>query len=152
MLCRIRDIIDLDEVQVEKFRQSELQMQKEIFNNLKVYVVEDSAIIRGRILSLLGKIDGIDIVGLSGEFQESNEEIKKLKPDILILDIRIIGGNGIELLDDIKDLVPYMSVIVFTNYQYPQYRKKCMDLGAKYFLDKSKDFDKISRIVSQMVS
>jgi DNA-binding NarL/FixJ family response regulator len=127
-------------------------LESQIFDNLKVYIVEDSAIIRGRILSLLGKINGIEIVGLSGEFQESNEEIKKLKPDILILDIRIIGGSGIELLDDVKDLLPSMSVIVFTNYQYPQYKKKCMDLGAKYFLDKSKDFDKISRIVSQMVS
>jgi DNA-binding NarL/FixJ family response regulator len=127
-------------------------LESQIFDNLKVYIVEDSAIIRGRILSLLGKINGIEIVGLSGEFQESNEEIKKLKPDILILDIRIIGGSGIELLDDVKDLLPSMSVIVFTNYQYPQYKKKCMDLGAKYFLDKSKDFDKISRIVSQLVS
>jgi DNA-binding NarL/FixJ family response regulator len=123
-----------------------------MFDNLKVYVVEDSAIIRGRIISLLGKIEGIEIVGLSGEFKKSNEEIKKLKPDILILDIRIIGGSGIELLDDVKDIFPDMSVIVFTNYQYPQYKKKCMDLGAKYFLDKSKDFDKISSIVSQMVS
>lgn len=123
-----------------------------MFNNQKIYIVEDSAIIRGRILSLLAKIKGIEIVGLSGEFQESYDEIKKLKPDILILDIRIIGGSGIDLLGDIKDLLPAMSVIVFTNYQYPQYKKKCMDLGAKYYLDKSKDFDKIGNIVNQMLS
>ena len=109
---------------------------------MKLYIVEDSAIIRGRILSMISPLEHVEISGFSGFVSESIEEIKERKPDIIILDIRLNGGSGIDILTEIKNELPDSKIIMLTNYSYPQYRKKCFELGADYFFDKSKDFER----------
>ena len=46
---------------------------------------------------------------------------------------------------------PSCVVIIFTNYPYPQYRKKCMEAGADFFFDKSMEFEKIPEVLGQLV-
>ncbi len=118
---------------------------------MKLYIVEDSAIIRGRILSMISPLEHVEISGFSGFVSESIEEIKERKPDIIILDIRLNGGSGIDILTEIKNELPDSKIIMLTNYSYPQYRKKCFELGADYFFDKSKDFEKIVDVISDYV-
>lgn len=115
---------------------------------MKLYIVEDSTIIRGRILAMISAIDEVEISGFSGFVNESLIEIKESKPDIIILDIRLNGGSGIEILSEIKTVLPETKIIMLTNYSYPQYKKKCFELGADYFFDKSKDFEKIVDVIS----
>jgi len=116
---------------------------------MKVFVVEDSAIVRGRIISLIADNPKIEIAGFSGRPVEAMRLIRELSPDFVILDIRLEGGSGIDLLKIIKSELPETAVLVLTNYPYPQYQNKCRALGAEYFLDKSKDFDKIAEILAR---
>jgi DNA-binding NarL/FixJ family response regulator len=48
-------------------------------------------------------------------------------------------------------LFEFNRLIVFTNYRYPQYRKKCMDLGADFFFAKATESDKIPLVVSELI-
>ena len=89
---------------------------------------------------------GIEIVGQAQRGDEAVGSIRKLKPDVVILDIRMSGGNGIEAFQRIKKENPDITVIMFTNYPYSQYKKKCMEAGADFFLDKSIEFDEIPEI------
>ena len=116
---------------------------------MDIYIVEDSAIIRGRTMVALSKIDGIKIGGASGYVNEAIDEISTYRPEIVILDIRLNDGTGIDVLQEIKKSIPNITVIMFTNYLYPQYMKKCTELGADYYFDKSKDFDKIINLISE---
>jgi RecA/RadA recombinase len=61
------------------------------------------------------------------------------------------GGSGIEVLQSIKKDRPDIKVIVFTNYPYPQYRKKCMELGADFFFAKATESEQIPVIVSELI-
>lgn len=70
-----------------------------------------------------------------------------LRPDVVILDINMPGGSGIEVLHDIKQLSPSPRVIMLTNYSQPQYRRKCLDAGADHFFDKSTEFEKIRDVL-----
>ena len=115
---------------------------------MKLFIVEDSAIIRGRIMSMVSMLDNIEIAGSSGDIEESMNLIKAIHPDIIILDIRLKGGSGIDLLHDIKSTFPEMLVIMLTNYPYPQYQRRCFELGADYFFDKSREFEKIIDVLS----
>jgi len=115
---------------------------------MKLFIVEDSAIIRGRIMAMVSMLDNIEIAGSSGETIESMNMIRILKPDTVILDIRLKGGSGIDLLQEIKDEFPEMQVIMLTNYPYAQYQRRCMELGADYFFDKSREFEKIIDVLS----
>ncbi len=116
-------------------------------NMEKVFIVEDSVIIRGRIISMISTIKGVEICGVAGEPKEAINGIRESKPDSVILDLKLYGGSGIDVLQKIKEEQPDTKVIVLTNYPEPQYMKKCMDLGADYFFDKSEDFDKILYVI-----
>jgi DNA-binding NarL/FixJ family response regulator len=118
---------------------------------VKVFIVEDSIVVRERIVNLLSELKEVEIIGYAREALDAAISINKLKPDVVILDIRLKGGNGIDVLRNIKNYKYSPKIIVLTNYPFPQYRKKCMDAGADFFFDKSTEFDKIIDVLQQMI-
>jgi YesN/AraC family two-component response regulator len=118
---------------------------------MRVLIVDDSTIIVHRLTDLISGIEGLECIGQAKSAQDAIDVILDLKPDMIILDIRLENGNGIDVLRAIRTQKPDRVVIVLTNYPYPQYRKKCMELGANYFLDKVTDIDKLPALLSGLV-
>ncbi len=118
---------------------------------MKVFIVDDSALVRERIMAMISEHPGIEIIGQAENAQEGINSIRKLKPDAVILDIRMPGGNGIEVLKNIKKNNSAPAVIILTNYHYPQYRKKCIEAGADFFFDKSTEFHKIIEVLKKLI-
>ena len=115
---------------------------------MKIMIVDDSKILRKRIIGLISDIPGIEI---SGEASGSIEAIKLLsdqEPDVMVLDIRMPDGSGIEVLKYMHAKTTSAIIIVLTNYPLKQYRDKCMELGADYFFDKSTEFKKACDTIS----
>ena len=119
---------------------------------MKVLIVDDSSFIRERLISALLEIEGIEIVGEAKDGVEAQEAIFKLDPELVTLDIRMPGRNGIDVLRDIKASHPNIKVLILTNYPYPQYRRTCMAAGADYFFDKSSEFQKVVEVLKQLVN
>jgi two-component system LytT family response regulator len=69
---------------------------------MKVFIVDDSALVRERIMAMISEHPGIEITGQAKNAQEGINSILKLKPNTVILDIRMPGGNGIEVLKNIR--------------------------------------------------
>jgi DNA-binding NarL/FixJ family response regulator len=67
--------------------------------------------------------------------------IRRLKPDVVLLDIRLDQGNGLDVLKQVKRGNESPVVIVLTNYAYDQYRDRFMTSGADFFFDKSVELD-----------
>lgn len=86
---------------------------------------------------MLKGIAGINIVGQVGSVVEARLAIKELQPDLVVLDLQLGDGNGIEILRETKESNPSIRFVVFTNQSELQYRQRCADLGADYFLCKS---------------
>ena len=103
---------------------------------MKVLIVDDSKIVCDGLRQMLLNIAGVEVVGEAHNALEAITAITELKPDVVILDIRLPDKSGIEILKDIRDKKLPIRVIMLTNYPYPQYRKKCEELGADYFFDK----------------
>jgi DNA-binding NarL/FixJ family response regulator len=70
---------------------------------------------------------------------------------VVILDIRMPDKSGIEVLKDIRNKKLPIRVIMLTNYPYPQYRKKCEELGADYFFDKVTEIEEIPKVIEELV-
>ncbi|MBW7888254.1 MAG: response regulator transcription factor [Bacteroidetes bacterium] len=117
---------------------------------LRVFIVDDSAIVRDRLTSLLSELDAVKIIGYAENSAQATEAIIQAKPDIVILDIFLSGGNGITVLKNIRGKKIQSKVIVLTNYAQDQYRKKCFEEGADYFFDKSIEFDKIADVITRV--
>jgi DNA-binding NarL/FixJ family response regulator len=117
---------------------------------LTVYIVDDSDVMRERLVELASDITGIEIMGQSGNPVDALNSIIKEHPDIVILDIRLPGRSGIDVLKDIKKETPAPIVIMITNYPYSQYRKGCLDAGADYFFSKINEFETIRETLSRI--
>lgn len=115
-----------------------------------VFIVDDSLIVRARIMTMLGDLERIRIIGHAPNSAEASTAIRSLRPDIVILDVQMPGGSGIELLREIKKFQPSPIAIMFTNFPFVQIRKECMEAGADYFFDKSRDFEKITHVLGRM--
>jgi DNA-binding NarL/FixJ family response regulator len=119
-----------------------------VMNYVRVLIADDSVIVRERLVSMLSEFSGIEIVGQARDATEAIDAIRRLRPDVVILDIRMPGGSGIDVLRAIKKgrkAVP--RVIMLTNFPYSQYRKKCMDAGADFFFDKSSEFENVAHVL-----
>ena len=118
---------------------------------MKVLIVDDSSLIRERLRDLLTELPGIEIIGEAQDKPEAIDSVQKLNPDVVILDICMPNGNGIDVLQDIKKNGPSRQVIVLTNYTNPYYQQKCTTAGADFFFDKATDFEKITEVLKQML-
>lgn len=116
---------------------------------MNVFIADDSSVLIDRLSDLVREVPGVNLVGSAGEAAEAGRAILEAHPDVVILDLQLKNGNGIEVLDAVKSIHPDMIVIVLTNYPYPQYRRKCMAAGADFFLDKSSEFQRIPAILRQ---
>ena len=119
---------------------------------MRIVIVDDSVVIRQRLTRLLSKLDGIEVVGQAADVPVAKVLVERLKPDVAILDIRMPSGSGADLLRELKQLTPAPKVIMLTNYPYPENRKKCMDLGADFFFDKSTDFQEVVGLIGRMAT
>jgi DNA-binding NarL/FixJ family response regulator len=116
-----------------------------------IFIVDDSKALRERLTKLLSEIEGAEVVGQARNFDEAVAGIRDLKPCVVILDIQMPGGSGIEVLKTIRRQSRSPFVLMLTNHAFSEYRERCMELGADYFLDKTRDFDQVIEIVKGLV-
>ncbi len=118
-------------------------------HQITVLIADDSLVVRERLVAILDELAGIQIVGQAENVTEAIEAIRKLRPDVVILDIRMPGGSGIDVLHHIKREETRPRVIILTNYPFPEYRQRCLNAGANFFLDKSTEFDQIPTLFEE---
>jgi len=118
---------------------------------VRVFIAEDSPKVVERLTDLLEQVGELEVIGHAADVREAAECIQRLRPDVVILDLRMTNGNGIDVLKTIKITRPETKVIIFSNLSDAQYRKRLLDTGADAFLDKSSDFNQIPGIVLKLV-
>ena len=119
---------------------------------IRVFVVEDSRLIRERLVALIGEIDGVEVVGCAEGVPEAVNGILRTSPHAVVLDISLTPGSGLDVLREVHGKAPAILFIVLTNFANPQYRRICMDAGASHFLDKSCDMDQVKPLLGAMAA
>ena len=114
---------------------------------LSVVLVEDSAVVRERLVDLLDDEPGVDIVGEYADAQSAIDGIASANPDVVLLDIKLGAGSGMQVLNFITQHAPRVKVIVLSNYAEPQYRSRYLAAGALEVLDKSNEFDRVPALL-----
>ena len=109
----------------------------------KIYIADDSEEVRLRLIDLVSGLPEVELVGQTGDARTAIAEIQRLQPDVAILDLRLVNGNGIEVLEIVKLLKVPPLVIMLTAFPTQQYRRRCYSAGADYFFDKTSEFERI---------
>lgn len=108
---------------------------------MDVFVVEDSAVMRQRVVAALKELPGVRVVGWSDREGPAIKAVEDLRPDLVVLDLWLAEGSGLAVLEAVKRLVAPPQVAVLTNHPSPPYRRRCAELGAEHFFDKAKGLD-----------
>lgn len=119
---------------------------------MKVFIVDDSLVVRDRLGTILSEINTVKVVGVAENARDALRKLKKTPADLLVLDIRLKGENGFDLLKLIKKSFPYLKVIMLTNYPYAQYRQRALEMGADYFFDKSVEFERVVEVAKFLIN
>jgi len=121
-----------------------------LMRELKVLLVEDSPLLSDRMMELLSEMEGIVSVGAVTTESAAIEAIDQKSPDVVLLDLRLKEGTGFSVMRHVKHASKQPTIIVITNYALPQYRREAEALGARFFLDKSQEFDLVPAMLATL--
>jgi DNA-binding NarL/FixJ family response regulator len=111
---------------------------KERSEPIRVLLVDDHAIWRGGVQSMLEDTE-FQVIGEASSGREGVDKARELRPDLVLLDIRMAGGDGLDALVNIKRDLPGTAVIMVTTYDNPTYMARAVAGGAAGYILKGVD-------------
>lgn len=106
-------------------------------------IVDDSTVVRRALAQQCASLPQIEVVGEAKDGLEGLDAIHSLHPHALTLDIHMPKMDGIQVLMAIKEEKLDCSVIVVSGAADAIYRRKCIELGAKYVFEKTTEFEEV---------
>lgn len=120
---------------------------------LRVLLVEDSPLIRERLAESLATPDQIEIAGQADTEQAAIALMSAAAWDVMVLDLQLKQGTGLGVLRALASRrPPNTTIIVLTNYAFPQYRAKSLALGADHFFDKAREYHRVREVLESLAS
>ncbi|MDF2633580.1 MAG: two component transcriptional regulator, LuxR family [Pelosinus sp.] len=101
---------------------------------IKVLIVEDQEIIRQSLEIMLHNKAGIQIIGTAENGKQAIKLIKKLVPDVILMDIRMPEMDGVQCIEIIKETFPKIKIIVLTTFDDDEYVFNALKNGASGYL------------------
>jgi len=118
---------------------------------MKVLIADDSELIRDRLQQMLSQYGQVEIVGSFDNGTDTLEALLCLKPELAIVDYKMPGLSGLEVLKGIRKESTSIKIIILTFYSSNYYRLLAMQYGADYFFSKADEFEKISHLLDTML-
>ncbi len=129
---------------VQDYREQRVKMKQDI----QILIVDDHQVVRDGLQHMLEQEEDLEIVGQSVGSIETLSQIEKLAPNIVLMDIKMPGVDGIELTRQVKQKYPFCNVIMLTLYD--QYLTEAMQAGARGYLLKDIKCDELAQAIRQV--
>ncbi len=113
---------------------------------MKVLLADDSPTVRARLAAMLREVPDVE-VREAGSAAAALHLVLGEAPDVVVLDVHMPGGSGIDVIAPIKAAVPPPVVVVLTGHPTDQIRRASLARGADLFLDKATDFAVVVELV-----
>jgi DNA-binding NarL/FixJ family response regulator len=104
---------------------------------LRVFLADDHTLVRGGIRVLLQSIEGMSVVGETGDGTEALAMIRSLRPDLVLLDISMPGLNGLEIAERVSKELPQVRILVLSMHATESYVADALRAGVVGYLRKS---------------
>ena len=115
---------------------------------MNVFVVEDAPEVRKRLVAMLRSIAGVTVVGEADSVRSAVDGVQASAADVMLLDLQLADGSGLEVLSAVKPQQPDLYVIVLSNFaNATQYRDASLAAGADVVLDKTTEFGRVREIL-----
>ena len=118
--------------------------------SLRILLVDDHEVVRLGVRALIERQPGMEVVGEATTVREAVSQVEQLAPDVVVLDIRLPGGDGLDACRQIKDLRPETRIIVLTSYPDDEVLFDAIACGADGYVLKQIGSDDLIRALEQV--
>tara|TARA_Y100000310_G_C20652768_1_gene800362 strand:+ start:1604 stop:2206 length:603 start_codon:yes stop_codon:yes gene_type:complete len=119
---------------------------------IRVYLVEDQALVRGAVAALLGLDENVQVIGQAENGKVALAEIPKCKPDIVLTDIEMPELSGIELAEKLAIEKSESRIVIMTTFSKAGYIRRSLDAGVKGFILKEASSDSLILALKKVMS
>jgi DNA-binding NarL/FixJ family response regulator len=116
----------------------------------KVLLVEDSLRMQEILIWSVQTAPGLELVAMADTAAEALGEFDRCRPEVVILDLALREGSGLDVLREIKQRAASCRVLVFTTHDTEPFRTRCMAAGADYFFSKNKQHRELIQVLQQL--
>ena len=115
---------------------------------VRVLLVEDSRVLAERMRETLAALEDVVVVASVTDEAAAVAAVRDNQVDVIVLDLQLKEGTGFGVMERLGKSRP--TVIVFTNYMLPEYQRLASMLGVEYFLNKSRDYERLPEIILEI--
>jgi DNA-binding NarL/FixJ family response regulator len=105
----------------------------------RILLVDDHAIVREGFAELINSHADLETCGQAGSAPEAMSEVEKLKPDMVVVDLSLQGGSGLDLIKNLKALHPFLRLLVLSMHDEALYGERALRAGALGYVMKRED-------------
>ena len=120
-------------------------------NRRKVLIVDDHPLVREGLADLINKEKDIVVCGWAKDIPQTIKAIKKLKPDVVTVDISLEDASGLDLMKDIKTRFPGLPVLALSMHQESIYAERAIRAGAKGYITKQEATKKVITAIRKVL-
>jgi DNA-binding NarL/FixJ family response regulator len=117
----------------------------------RIFIVEDHPVMRQGYEFLIGQDLGLEICGGTGSADEARLQVPEVNPDLVIVDLAIKGGSGLDLIKDLKAQLPDLRVLVVSMYDESLYADRVIQAGARGYLMKNQAHDRVNEAIHKVL-
>ncbi|WP_297555769.1 response regulator transcription factor [uncultured Actinomyces sp.] len=116
-------------------------------STIRVMVVDDHEIVRYGITELIGRTEGFEVVAEAGSVQDAITRADLTSPDVMLVDLQLPDGTGIEIMNHVKKALPDTKCVVLTSFDDDEALAESCDAGAKAFILKKVRGAEVTRVI-----
>jgi DNA-binding NarL/FixJ family response regulator len=114
---------------------------------IRVLIADDQRVVRDGLTMLVGLIDGVEVIGAAGDGAEAIRLAEAHHPDVVLMDLRMPGVDGIAATADLRERLPAVRVLVLTTYAEQDAIVPALQAGARGYLTKDASAEQIEAAI-----
>jgi DNA-binding NarL/FixJ family response regulator len=117
---------------------------------IKVLIIDDHPVVRLGLRTMLESEERIVVTGMAGSAREGMQEVQKVQPDVVLMDLRMPELEGVEAIGELRRVAEDIRILVLTNYDEDDYIFRALKAGAMGYLLKNTPQEEIIRAVEMV--
>src|SRR3954468_13636896 len=109
----------------------------------KIYIIDDHPIMVQGLKELINNQKDLKVIGSADDWEVALEQVKKLQPDLIMLDVTLKDANGIEVLKNLKIHVPNIKILMLSMHDENLYAMRSLKAGAHGYIMKQEAVEKV---------
>ncbi len=126
-------------------------MAKQVKKKIRVMLVDDHPLVRRGLAELISDEPHLEVCAQVASAENALEEIDRVKPDLVIVDVTLPGMNGVELIKRLRSRYPRIIMLVTSMHDESLFAERCLRAGANGYVNKEEATDKVVDAINRVI-